>query len=273
MSEPRPSQTHPADAAADRGRTNYAAEVGVTEHSTSSTIAGKLSERRDRAASLWKEALVRRYGTSIGTVRRLIIRHVVKTEGGEFYSATLREIFRVHHGVDVGMYTHGGCFRPYAFGPDTTIGRYTSIAVTAFGSTRNHPMHHKAMHGFFFSPKLGYVTGDLPRNPLAIGNDAWLGHGSIIMSNTSTIGDGAVVAAGAVVNKDVPPYAVVVGNPARIVRYRFDPETIERLLAEKWWEQDIEAIQPQIDEYSRPYDAAGSQDAYDPTVKGPLSPG
>jgi acetyltransferase-like isoleucine patch superfamily enzyme len=217
--------------------------------------------------------LVRRYGTSSGAIRRLIIRHVLKAEGGEFYSSTLREIFRVHHGVDVGMYTHGGCFRPNAFDRGTTIGRYSSIAVTAFAATLNHPMHYKAMHGFFFNPKLGYVKGSLPRSPLTIGNDVWIGHGSIIMPNVSTISDGAVVAAGAVVNKDVPPYAIVVGNPGRIVRYRFDPETIERLLAEKWWEKDIEAIRLEIDEYSRPYDETDPRSAHVPAVEGSMAQG
>ena len=79
------------------------------------------------------------------------------------------------------------------------------------------------------------------------------GHNSIIMPGVGRIGDGAVVAAGAVVNKEVPPYAVVVGNPARVVRYRFDPETIERLLAEKWWEKDIDEIGPNFSDYSRAY--------------------
>jgi virginiamycin A acetyltransferase len=67
------------------------------------------------------------------------------------------------------------------------------------------------------------------------------------------VADGAVVAAGAVVNKDVPPYAVVVGNPARVVRYRFDQATIERLLAEKWWEQDLETIRQNLGEYTRDF--------------------
>lgn len=200
-----------------------------------------------------KHALVRRYGSSGRTARRLIIKYVLEKEGGEFYSTTLREIYRVHYGVDVGLYTHGGCFRPRAFDHETTIGRYSSIAVTAYAATLNHPMDHKAMHGFFFNPKLGLVSTSLTRSPLTIGNDVWLGHNSIIMPNVDTIGDGAVVAAGAVVNKDVPPYAVVVGNPGRVVRYRFDPPTIEHLLAERWWEKDIDGLRPSIDEYSGPY--------------------
>ncbi|MBN9105288.1 MAG: CatB-related O-acetyltransferase [Propionibacteriaceae bacterium] len=205
-------------------------------------------------------SLVRRYGASRGSIRDLIIKVVRKREGGEMFSPTLREIFRVHHGVDVGMYTHGGCFHPFSFGPNTTIGRYTSIAATAFAATDNHPMQYKSMHGFFFNPVLGIVDKEWAFEPLSIGNDVWLGHNSIIMPGVGSIGDGAVVAAGAVVNKSVPPYAVVVGNPARVVRYRFDPDTIERLRSEKWWEKDIEELKLHLDQYTRAYGVAGDDE-------------
>ena len=206
-----------------------------------------------------KEVLVRQYGASRGSVRELIVKVVRKLEGGELYSPTLRAIFRVHHGVDIGLYTHGGCFHPFSFGRNTTIGRYSSIAATAFAATDSHPMHYKSMHGFFFNPALGIVDVDWHFEPLSIGNDVWLGHNSIIMPGVHRIGDGAVVAAGAVVNKDVPPFAVVVGNPARVVRYRFDVETIEQLLAEKWWENDIGQIRADLSEYTRAFRPPPSQ--------------
>jgi len=212
------------------------------------------------------ERLVRLYGGSRRSVRRLITKWVTDREGGQFRSPTLREIFRVHHGVDVGMYTHGGCFVPYAFGRNTTIGRYTSVAVGAFAATDNHPMHYKSMHGFFFNPELGYVDQEWESSPLSIGNDVWLGHNSIIMPSVDTVGDGAVVAAGAVVNKDVPPYAVVVGNPARVVRYRFEPDAIACLLAERWWEKDIDELRTEIDDYTRAYE--GVAEAATPSSNG-----
>lgn len=199
------------------------------------------------------ERLVKRYGTSRGAIRRLIITTVRNHEGGEMYSPTLREIFRVHYGVEIGLYTHGGCFQPYSFGRNTIIGRYTSVAATAFAATDNHPMHYKSMHGFFFNPELGFTDKAWSFLPLTIGNDAWLGHNSIIMPGVESIGDGAVVAAGAVVNKNVPPYAVVVGNPARLVRYRFDPPTIERLLQEQWWTKDIDELRKARSEYTQAY--------------------
>jgi acetyltransferase-like isoleucine patch superfamily enzyme len=79
------------------------------------------------------------------------------------------------------------------------------------------------------------------RGDVAIGHDVWLGSGAIIMSGV-TIGDGAVVAAHALVTKDVPPYAIVGGNPARIIRYRFEPETIAELLDIAWWDLPREQV-------------------------------
>jgi virginiamycin A acetyltransferase len=180
------------------------------------------------------------------------------------YSATLREIFRRYHGVDIGMYTHGGCFTPHAFGRNTTIGRYTSIARSAFAATLDHPTDFKGMHGFFFNSNLGYTDHVRTYSSLRIGNDVWLGHNAIINSNVNEIGDGAVVGAGAVVFKDVPPYAVVVGNPGRVVRHRFPPETIERLLEEKWWERDIDDLSPEITRFAQGPDVDRVTDRAEP---------
>jgi len=73
---------------------------------------------------------------------------------------------------------------------------------------------------------------------IEIGNDVWIGANAIIVDGIK-IGDGAIVAAGAVVTKDVPPYAIVGGVPAKIIRYRFDKDEIAKLLELKWWDKDI----------------------------------
>ena len=78
-----------------------------------------------------------------------------------------------------------------------------------------------------------------------IGNDVWIGNNAVILQG-KTVGDGAIVAAGAVVTKDVPPYAIVAGVPARIIKYRFDNETIEKLLQLGWWDKDIIWIKENI---------------------------
>lgn len=191
--------------------------------------------------------------------RRAAIRMVNRLEGGEMYSDTLRDIFRRFHGVEVGAYTHGGCFVPHSFGPNTSIGRYSSVARTAFAATLDHPVDFKAMHGFFFNSTLGQTDHVRTYSPLEIGSDVWLGHNSVINANVSRIGHGAVVGAGAVVFKDVPPYAVVVGNPARVVRHRFDPATIAGLLEERWWERDLDDLRTDWGPFTGPFTAEAAK--------------
>jgi virginiamycin A acetyltransferase len=199
--------------------------------------------------------LFRLYRIPRRCVRWAIRKAIDATEGGELYSVTLRRIFREYHGVDIGMYTHGGCFIPGALDRLTTVGRYSSVAACVRVMNSNHPVQFKSTHAFFFNPDLGRCKVDpVPCVPLNIGSDVWLGHGALILPNVTEIGHGAVVAAGSVVNKNVPPYAIVAGNPARIVRYRFSKEVIDDLLASGWWEKEIEEIEPQLEEYQQPYE-------------------
>jgi len=171
----------------------------------------------------------------------------------EFYSQVLRRIFTTYHKVEIGLYTHGGCFQPNVIDPHTKIGRYCSIASGVMVFNQNHPLDFKSTHGFFFNPGFGICNEYLAKFiPLEIGNDVWIGSRAIIMPNVRKIGDGAVVAAGAVVNKDVPPYAIVCGNPARIARYRFSKAKIAELLASRWWEKSIEELAEDRDEYTSP---------------------
>ena len=76
---------------------------------------------------------------------------------------------------------------------------------------------------------------------MTIGNDVWIGRNVIIISGVK-IGDGSVIGAGSVVTKDVPPYAIAAGNPAKIVRMRFDEETIKKLLKIEWWNWSLERV-------------------------------
>lgn len=82
-----------------------------------------------------------------------------------------------------------------------------------------------------------------------LGNDVWIGS-NVIISGGIQIGTGAIVAAGSVVVKDVPPYAVVGGNPAQIIRYRFSEEQIKSLLGLKWWDWPIEKIHQHLNDFS-----------------------
>lgn len=143
--------------------------------------------------------------------------------------------------ITIGAYSYG---RPKVRFPESgaklTIGRYCSIADgieimlggnhrTEWATTYPFP----AMSGLW-PDAAGLAGADVSRGDVVIGSDVWLGSQALILSGVG-IGHGAVVAARAVVTKDVPPYAIVAGNPARIVRYRMGEERIAALLRSSWW--------------------------------------
>jgi tetrahydrodipicolinate N-succinyltransferase len=128
-------------------------------------------------------------------------------------------------------------------------------------------MEFKSTHGYFFNPVLKLCDKHLVDTiPLKIGNDVWIGEYAVILAHVTEIGDGAVIGAGTVVNKNVPPYAVVIGNPGRVVRYRFSKEIIEKLLASRWWEKDVEQID-NIEEFQQPYEKLCSNEIGDVETK------
>ena len=148
----------------------------------------------------------------------------------------------------------------HSFIKNTVIGRYTCIANEVMTVAGNHPLYYASVHPAFYSTtqKLSYVKQNKfddfhyldskKRISVVIGNDVWIGARATILEGV-TIGDGAVVAAGAVVTKEVPPYAIVGGVPAKIIKYRFDEETIKKLLKLKWWEKDQSWIKNHADDF------------------------
>ncbi len=88
----------------------------------------------------------------------------------------------------------------------------------------------------------GFKGHPSSKGNVEIGNDVWIGHGATILSGVS-IGDGAVIAAGSVVTKSVEPFSIVGGNPAKLIRVRFDNQTVNELLHIKWWDFDHEKVE------------------------------
>jgi acetyltransferase-like isoleucine patch superfamily enzyme len=184
---------------------------------------------------------------AVNRLRGLVLWLVRRLEGPELTSPTMRRIFRHHFGVEIGMYSHGAFFEPYAVDEQTTIGRYCSMARGARIVNHNHPSGFRSTSGIFFNPHYGLCARSLVQfNPLVVGNDVWIGTNAVILPEVNRIGDGAIIGAGAVVSRDVPPYAVVLGNPARIVKYRFGEDTIARLLEEQWWDKDVDELVPHL---------------------------
>lgn len=128
------------------------------------------------------------------------------------------------------------------------IGKFCSIACGAkfLFNSANHTLHSLSTYPFpIFYEAWGHGMGPAEawdnRGDIIIGNDVWIGYEAVILAGV-TIGDGAVVGARAVVTKDVPPYTIVGGVPARPIRRRFSEADIARLLALKWWDWPIEQI-------------------------------
>jgi len=144
--------------------------------------------------------------------------------------------------------------------PHVSIGRYCSIASRVEFIDSEHPTDWATTSPFSYSPYglegfpdylhaqgatsfLLYPAAPFHAQPVVIGNDVWVGQGAIF-SGGVTVGDGAIIAARAVVTKDVPPYAIVGGAPARLIRMRFPEAVAERLRALAWWRFGPDVLQP-----------------------------
>ncbi len=180
----------------------------------------------------------------------------------------------IYKDCHIGRYTYGYKELLQHYPLATQIGRFCSINGTA-RIWNNHPVdyvttHPLLDHRMFFSfdkqekreeycqkygkyfDNVDFENSALRDNaPIWIGNDVWIGANVIILPGV-TIGDGAILAAGAVVTKNVEPYAVVGGVPARIIKKRFDAETIECFLRIKWWEWPVDKIEENIELFYQP---------------------
>lgn len=151
-------------------------------------------------------------------------------------------------GLTLGKHSYiGDC--QLLFDPIVTVGAFTTISsqVTFFGMCE-HPsvMNKQAVANFpFWDMRWGEYTRTGTRGSIVVGNDVWIGERAMIMDGV-TIGDGAIIGAGAVVGSNVPDYAVMIGNPARVKRIRFSWDIVEKLRKIKWWEWSDEVIKERL---------------------------
>lgn len=135
-----------------------------------------------------------------------------------------------------------------AYIQNTKIGAFCSIGPQAIiGGLGNHPTEWASTHPAFYSIRGQAGLSFSDKNyfkeytSVSVGNDVWIGARATILDGV-TIGDGAIIAMGAVVVKDVAPYSIVGGVPAKLIRYRFEPGTIKKLLRLKWWDWPEEEL-------------------------------
>lgn len=162
----------------------------------------------------------------------------------------------------------------YISGPGTfveaaRIGRFCSIARQTVIGVSGKDMARVTTHDFITAPDYGRLTKNVrpPQQKPApvIGNDVWIGINAVIMRGV-TIGDGAVIGANAVVSRDVPPYTVFGGNPARHIRDRFPPEQAAALQRIRWWDWTPQQLQDRVSDF---FDVQQFIEKYDPGEKSP----
>ena len=200
---------------------------------------------------MYKSILFEMY--KIKRLRSFVVSVVSKIENGDYFSETLRRIFSEYHNIVIGKYSYG-CFDSAKINQFTRIGRYCSFASDISIFNGNHPIEHLSTHPFFFNPNLKYVDEEkIDRRWIDIGHDVWIGRNAIITPSVKKVGNGAIIAAGAIVTKDVPDFAIVGGNPAQIIKYRFDDKTIEEINRLQWWNKDIDELSSEINKFCKPF--------------------
>jgi len=157
----------------------------------------------------------------------------------------IKENCRIQKNVFIDDYT----FVNHSTQIDTNckyIGKFCSISHGVKIGLGPHPLNFFSTSPVFYEPYRGFVDKQLynefeDKGYTEIGNDVLIGANAIILAGVK-VGNGAVIGAGSVVTKDVPSYAIVAGNPAKIIKYRFNKEVIQKLEKLKWWDLNIECI-------------------------------
>ncbi len=188
-------------------------------------------------------------GFRLGSHRtmRVLLRLTLWLEGGEFYSQTAREMMLDYHQIDIGAYSYG-CFDSIRFPGGIRVGRFVSIARSVRSYRRNHPLSNLSTHPLLFSESCGAKNHrQPPTSELEVDHDAWIGAHVTILPGCRRIGVGAVVGAGSIVTKDVEPYSIIAGNPAKTIGYRFDGDRAGKLLDSRWWEHSFPWLKQEID--------------------------
>jgi len=158
-------------------------------------------------------------------------------------------------GVELGDYSYCDRLCDIAH---ARIGKFSNIASMVRIGATDHPLDRASLHHFMYRAKYYWrdaedeaaIFAARATRVAVIGHDTWLGHASMVKPGVS-IGDGAVVGSGAVVTRDVAPYGIVAGNPARLIRWRQPPEIAARLIDMAWWDWGHDRLRATLDDFRR----------------------
>lgn len=173
-------------------------------------------------------------------------------------NSTIGRYVRLADGTRLGHSTFGDYSYTDRFCDisNAEIGKFVNIASYVRIGPTDHPMERASQHhmlyrcGMYWDDEIDHAPFfERRRSRIArVGHDAWLGHMAVIRPEVS-VGIGAVVGAGSIVTRDVPDYAVAVGNPARVIRFRHPPEVAARLIALAWWDWDHERLRTALPDF------------------------
>ena len=205
-----------------------------------------------------------------------IDRFLLKVVRNHAESLLLRRRFKRNYGMEIGLYTFGA-FDRWRLCAGTKIGRYCSISNSARIIDANHPLDELSTSPAFYLKSWKFVDQDmLEIPPTILEDDVWLSHNCLLTPGCKHVGRGAVIGAGAVVVKDVPPYAIVAGVPAKVIRYRFPPDVIEAIEATRWWElgrQELSAAMRKVPDFISKPSVEGARKFLAALGRPPFTPG
>lgn len=170
-------------------------------------------------------------------IKKLLFKiYVFFFKPNEMESNFLRSFFEDLYGINVGKYSYG-CFDQTRFQSGLKIGRYCSFSRTCRRVNANHGINFLMLHPYAYNPSLGTVNEDkVIRTECVIEDDVWVGHNVVILPSVTFVGRGSILAAGAIVTKNVERYSIVAGVPAKKVGSRFTEEEIKRIENSRWWD-------------------------------------
>lgn len=154
---------------------------------------------------------------------------------------------------EMGDYSYTARYADIAY---SVLGKFVNVAAFTRLNPGEHPYHRASLHHFMYRSSYfwpdeqdEHAVFDWRRSrPVRVGHDTWIGHGAIVMKGV-TIGDGAIIGAQSVVTKDVAPYAVVAGAPARFIKWRHPRDIADRLQALAWWDWSHEEIRAALPDF------------------------